>query len=263
VDQQANKGDRSLNSTTKCLKRLDRLRSPAYVPDASSSSTQEFVYSVVARLADGTSGERRELRQFVGAWLDNWLHSGPTPEAQQAITRDLARQGWFVRDRRLVVGEPVRGADRAYGDNARDARIAALHESVKRVAQRPFEAGEPAAAVFEAFKAVNSRVRGLAGMDLDGRDLMAQAFRLPAPKLLLAALDSKTGESIQEGYQLLFMGAMAAIRNPHAHEVAGTMDENEVLEQLALASLLMRRLDDAQLAEGDVHSTPAEPRPGG
>jgi glutathione S-transferase len=26
VDQQANKGDRSLNSTTKCLKRLDRLR---------------------------------------------------------------------------------------------------------------------------------------------------------------------------------------------------------------------------------------------
>jgi hypothetical protein len=44
---------------------------------------------------------------------------------------------------------------------------------------------------------------------------------------------------------LLFMGAVQAIRNPGAHEQFEEMSDNEALERLALASLLMRRLDDA------------------
>lgn len=44
----------------------------------------------------------------------------------------------------------------------------------------------------------------------------------------------------------MFMGAVVGIRNPRAHEQFEAMDENEALEELAFASLLMRRLDDAE-----------------
>jgi uncharacterized protein (TIGR02391 family) len=215
---------------------------------AGSDDAASLLYDVFAALAEGTSGQRRELRQFVGAWLDNWLHTGPTTTIQQAITRDLARQGWFLRDGRLVIGEPVRGAARAGGELARDARLAALHERVRDVAQRPFEAGEAGSAVFEACKAINARVKDMTGANLDGRDLMGQVFRPEAPQLVLADVTTKTGLSVQDGYKFLFMGAMAAIRNPHAHEPSGELDDNEALEQLGLASLLMRRLDEARPA---------------
>lgn len=101
----------------------------------------------------------------------------------------------------------------------------------------------------EAFKALSSRVKEITGSELDGRDLMAQAFRPNSPLLLLASAGgSRTSENIQTGYQFLFMGAMAAIRNPHAHEPAEDLIENEALEGLAFASFLMRRLDDARPA---------------
>jgi len=39
------------------------------------------------------------------------------------------------------------------------------------------------------------------------------------------------------------MGSQQAIRNPHAHERFGEMDDDEAFELLGLASLLMRKLD--------------------
>lgn len=47
------------------------------------------------------------------------------------------------------------------------------------------------------------------------------------------------------------MGAMRGIRNPHAHEHFPGLDENEALEQLGFASMLMRRLDEATFAGDD------------
>jgi hypothetical protein len=46
------------------------------------------------------------------------------------------------------------------------------------------------------------------------------------------------------------MGAVVGIRNPHAHERFKPADENEALEQLGLASLLMRRLDEVERNRG-------------
>jgi hypothetical protein len=41
------------------------------------------------------------------------------------------------------------------------------------------------------------------------------------------------------------MGSQHAVRNPHAHEQFGELEEDEAFEPLALASLLMRKLDQA------------------
>lgn len=81
---------------------------------------------------------------------------------------------------------------------------------------------------------------------------MARAFRPENPVLVIGDLATETGRNIQAGYHLIFMGAAAALRNPRAHEQFGQMDENEALEELAIASLLMRRLDEVEgRAAGD------------
>ena len=58
---------------------------------------------------------------------------------------------------------------------------------------------------------------------------------------------SKTDESEQEGYKFLFAGAVLAIRNPRGHKTAVKDDPDLCLDHLGFASMLLRKLDDADL----------------
>lgn len=85
------------------------------------------------------------------------------------------------------------------------------------VSRALFEDEHRAAAILQAFIAINIRVKEVSGCgDLDGVDLMAQVFRPESPVLVLADLTAETGRNIQAGYHRIFMGVMAAIRNPNA-----------------------------------------------
>lgn len=59
----------------------------------------------------------------------------------------------------------------------------------------------------------------------------------------LGDIDTDTGLNIHRGYWHLFSGAMSAIRNPKAHENI-VIDDNECKRNLALASMLMYKLDE-------------------
>jgi len=210
-----------------------------------------YVHEVLVALAEGGTAQRRAVRVFVGAWLDNRLHSGPDAQTRDRLARDFARQGWFVREGRLVAGDPVFPTPQAAAAVARPARLDALHPSIVEVSRQLFEDGHRDGAILQAFTAVHNRVREMSGRrDLDGVDLMAQVLKPDAPILRLADLDDRTGQNIQMGYHRIFMGVMAALRNPNAHELFDHMDEDEALEQLGLASLLMRRLDEAVVEGG-------------
>ena len=132
-----------------------------------------------------------------------------------------------------------------------DARIAALHPDVRQVADRYMESGHPEVAIFEAFKAINNRVKAMTGLHLDGSKLMGEAFADSDPPIVLGDLSTETGKSIQAGFRFLFMGAVRGIRNPDAHELFKALDAEEALETLAFASMLMRRLDAAQVRARD------------
>jgi uncharacterized protein (TIGR02391 family) len=114
------------------------------------------------------------------------------------------------------------------------------------VSERLFRDGHAAAAIFEAFKAVNNRVKRLTGLTEDGKALMGRTFDEQLPKLRINAGLNRSDRDEQEGFKLIFMGAMLGIRNPKAHEELAITQEDRALEYLALASLLMRRLDDAE-----------------
>lgn len=223
-----------------------------WIPQFEGGTKWVYVHEVLVAVVEGGTAQRRAVRQFIGAWLDNRLHSGPDVETRDRIARDLARQGWFVREGRLVSGDPVYPTPQAAAAVARPARLDALHPRIVEVSRQLFEDEHRAAATLQAFIAVNNRVKQITGRaDLDGVDLMAQVFRPETPVLVLADLTTETGRNIQTGYHRIFMGVMAAIRNPNAHELFDRMDEDEALEQLSLASLLMRRLDEATVAESD------------
>jgi uncharacterized protein (TIGR02391 family) len=113
------------------------------------------------------------------------------------------------------------------------------------LASRYVESGHPEVAIFESFKAIDARVRQMTGLDISGSDLMARAFADHNPPIRFADLTTETGRNVQSGFRFIFMGAVRGIRNPDAHELFRPLDEAEAYERLGLASLLMRRLDEA------------------
>jgi uncharacterized protein (TIGR02391 family) len=161
----------------------------------------------------------------------------------------LGQQGWHIQDGRLVIGERTYDSAGALTPLGRDVRLAALHPEVRAVAERYVESNSIEVGIFEAFKAINNRVRELTGLDLDGVQLMNKAFSDARPVILLADLSSQTGRNIQAGFRFLFTGAVQGLRNPDAHEQFRPLDPEEGFEALAFASMLMRRLDGASISE--------------
>jgi|ERR1039458_2051066 uncharacterized protein (TIGR02391 family) len=221
-----------------------------FIPAEVSGSKWEYVLAIFEALHDGGSAARRALREFIGGWLQGQHHTPPRPEVRKRIAALLAVQGWHVRDGRLVIGERTAEVVWALTPLGQDAQIAALHADVREAADRYLESGHPEVAIFEAFKAINNRVKAMTGLDLAGSKLMGEAFADSNPPIALGDLSTDTGRNIQAGFRFLFMGAVRGIRNPDAHELFKALDAEEALETLAFASLLMRRLDQAQSRRG-------------
>jgi uncharacterized protein (TIGR02391 family) len=110
-------------------------------------------------------------------------------------------------------------------------------------------------AVFNGFKAVEGRVQHLtgdpktkSGSPMSGKPLMASTFDEQNPALDITSQNANDSQKADEaeGFKFLFMGGALGIRNPRGHRPDFQTDEQEALEMLALASLLMRRLDGAE-----------------
>jgi uncharacterized protein (TIGR02391 family) len=128
-----------------------------------------------------------------------------------------------------------------------DERLTRLHSRIQEASAQLYLDGRQGSAILEAFKALNNRVKELAGPAAQGKDgegLMGHVFNANAPVLRLNAGASTSDRDEQEGYALIFMGAMQGVRNPKAHDLMTPIDPNRAYEYLAFASLLMRRLDD-------------------
>jgi len=125
-----------------------------------------------------------------------------------------------------------------------------IHSSVVRTARSKFEDGYFADAVESALKEVNKRVKDYVkcrtGKEHDGAALMYRAFSLDNPVITLDNLETETGRNIQQGYMQIFAGSMTGIRNPKAHDNI-TIEEARAIHFLFLASLLMCKLDEANV----------------
>jgi uncharacterized protein (TIGR02391 family) len=211
---------------------------PMKLPDGADPGD---AHAVLAALWRWGSEGRRELRRFLGRWLDDCLLSGPDPELRAALAEQLARQGWRVResDSVLVNCDPVRGVP----VSAAFLRVSRLHPLIESEARPQFLIGKHGQGVFASMKAVEIRVRGLAGLgeEVIGVDLMNKAFGPAGP-----LTDPASGKGEQEGTRMLFADAYAVLRNPAGHRQVDYTDLSEAAEAVQTASLLMRILDNAE-----------------
>jgi uncharacterized protein (TIGR02391 family) len=195
-------------------------------------------HAVLAALWRWGSEGRRAVRRFIGRWFDDRLLSGPDVEQRARLIEQLARQGWRVResDSVLVVSEPVRGVP----VSAPFLRASRLHALIEAEARDQFLINKPEQGVFASMRAVEIRVRKLAGLgdEAFGTDLMNKAFGPGGPLTDLAALKGE-----QEGTRALFVGAYAVLRNPAGHRQVDYSDLSEAAEAVQTASLLMPILD--------------------
>jgi uncharacterized protein (TIGR02391 family) len=118
------------------------------------------------------------------------------------------------------------------------------HDLDPAIASEPldlFVAGHFNEAVRKAAERYEDRVRDLAGLDAYGRDLMARAFAT-ADHLDLATYAPENRQDFQEGYKLLAMGSMAAVRNVFSHGDEERRSPEECFEMLLLLNWLLRPL---------------------
>jgi len=137
--------------------------------------------------------------------------------------------------------------------SAQPDALSGLHSRVIDVAGGLFRDGHYAQASFQAFKALEVALRERSGLDLSGRELAEKALGGSHPKVVLSRHAGRIGADEQEGLRFLFMGTMQGLRNPGGHEL-DVRDREEALEEIAIASLLMRWLDTSR-----VDATPLGP----
>lgn len=125
-------------------------------------------------------------------------------------------------------------------------RTPALHPAIS-AALALAEDGRMSEAVCEALDLVEDRVRKLTASEGSGHALMESVFGATPPQLNVTTATGQAAEAEREGFRHLFIGAMLGLRKPHnGGGAAVSAAVEETLEYLAVASMLMRRLDRAE-----------------
>jgi len=122
-----------------------------------------------------------------------------------------------------------------------------IHADLPDEVRRLFDNGHFAQATLEAFKFVDHEMQRISGASSYGTNLMMTALSESKPMVMLNPGMTTSEKDEQKGFKFLFAGAMLGIRNPRAHQIGISDDPDTCLDHLSLASLLLRRLDEAGL----------------
>ncbi len=117
-----------------------------------------------------------------------------------------------------------------------------LHPRILQRCRIPFETAQYDDAIFNAMKAVEEEVRARASADSTdmGTTLISKAMNPKSPILSFSKVKAE-----QEAVHSLYRGAIGSFKNPRSHRFLDSSDPVRTFECLALASLLMRMLDES------------------
>ena len=120
-----------------------------------------------------------------------------------------------------------------------------IHPKLPEDVRKLFDDGHFAQATFEAFKFIDKEIQRHSKIKETGYKLMMQAFADKSPAIQLTKMSNDSEIDEQKGFQFLFAGSVLAIRNPRGHEYGIKDDVDSCLDHLSLASILIRRLEQA------------------
>jgi uncharacterized protein (TIGR02391 family) len=147
----------------------------------------------------------------------------------------------------LAAGPPPALAEIAEQEELHPFETRNIHPDLPAKVRKLFDDGHWEQSVFEAFKFIENEVKRISGVRGTGYKLMMDVFNENNPKVRLNGLATESEVDEQMGFKFIFAGAATGIRNPRGHEVDIGDTPDEALDYLALASLLLRRLDAAGL----------------
>jgi len=136
-----------------------------------------------------------------------------------------------------------------------------LHPAVVKSSLEHFRSGHYREAVLNSVTAIFDLIRSRTGIDLDGPNLVNQTFSLNDPYLVLSELETDSGRNDQKGFVQLFSGSYQGIRNPKAHSLNHDLTELKASQYLVHASLLARRVSEANQIKTNVVAKPAKRKP--
>lgn len=143
-----------------------------------------------------------------------------TPEGRQAASNPVDFQ--VVRIRARLVPEM-------------------LHPKLRGKPYKDFANGDPTSAIQEAYKILDIEVQAAANLpNLFGQNLMLEAFDHARGPLTVQS----ESEVMRKALPRLFAGAVGRFRNPSAHTHRSFPDLHEAIEELMVASRLLRFLDE-------------------
>jgi len=147
--------------------------------------------------------------------------------------------GWFFVTRR---GREAAKSREAFERGRKAAQFPAtmLHEDLRGAAYDALVRGNFQQAVAEAFRVVEVRVRNASGLEGVGANLMRAAFHEDTGPLRSDVADRGERQALPH----LFAGAFGWVRNPASHRDVPIDDVTHAIEQLMVASLLLRIADE-------------------
>ena len=125
-----------------------------------------------------------------------------------------------------------------------------VHSEVQKYCKAEYMVENYFHAVFEAAKGLAERIRERTGLNIDGVNLIRQAFERPTngfPILAINALGTETERNEHDGLTDLIIGAFRLFRNPIAHtpKILWQHDIEDAVDCLTLISFLHFKLDQS------------------
>lgn len=202
------------------------------------------------RRVDGDTPEVSKLAEKLVAFATRYSLEDELHQLREAHLPTRSNQKMTVEDANTIIKYLLSLQSRCMEAPVGIKTI--LHPDIFRVAEPRMTAGQYADAVESAFKelnnAVKEKVKSRLDKELDGQKLMQHVFSLEKPILLVEDnLDTQTNRDTQQGYMMMFSGAMSAIRNPKAHENM-VISRDDAVRKLIFASMLMYKLDASHFA---------------
>lgn len=123
-----------------------------------------------------------------------------------------------------------------------------LHPLIVQSSLALYRDGHLREAVLNSITAIFDLIRERSGIAEDGDRLIGQVFSINDPVLILSEIESESGQNDQKGFMQIFKGAYQGIRNPKAHTLNHDLNEMKAAQYLVFASMLARRVDEANNA---------------
>lgn len=121
-----------------------------------------------------------------------------------------------------------------------------LHPAIVEHAVPQFRNGHLRDAVLNGVIAVFDMIRARTGLNLDGKELVGQAFGLENGSLIFSEVDSSSGKSEQKGFLMIFEGVYTGVRNVKAHSLTHDLTEAKAIQYLVTLSLLAQRVEECK-----------------